>query len=838
MIIGEYIKKKILGQGAFGTVFIGTNKNTGEDFAIKEMSKNYLYQNPKNYNDFMRELRIIQTIKSENSVRYINYFEDNINCYIVMELCDSDLLKYLQEVHINRFSTEEIREIISQLNNTFREMRNLKLIHRDLKLGNILMKFLNKEKTKFIVKVSDFGLSRNINNNANYEYMSTIGIGDPIIKAPELCYNQPYNEKCDLWSIGIIIYHLYFHCLPDICLNVSPMEYFNAIIYNVQNSKHMDPQLRDLLNKLLVINQEERISWDEYFNHPFFKEDDEIPARYNKISDFDLGFNFNNNKDIYECFIAKDYKENKTVLIKSYKKSFVDNNYDINILFNNEIYLFKQFKGNPNVLNLIDEYIEDGRVFYVFEYNDFEMLSIYSNKREMKEKEIKRINKILFENVLIFNENINLSFNFISIHSFCMDKKGNPLLFDFGFHKVFLPNQELALYFFPNPLELKLYYINNIRTNVMNYGVTLLLLLCKNDFKYKDKAIILPKNVSDKFKKFLSKCLIRKFNKRYYWYHLGKEEFLLDSNNEMSNIVDNNILLDNDKLEIIFNSLRNRFDGIINYYEKFNIQKNLKYIEQIESFIFITLFEMKIILKFFDKIIYNKPLTNENEISFISINDRGYIKKLNLNFANPIFGDTRIINMNDNILIINFIEEIKVYTKRMQKVLKKIISHSKKSIINNNNNYENFVNDIIQKFDNSKMQEYFFKVIINGEKENNKSDALNEISIAEHLCELIIFINSVLYENEENNYFYKMDFMEYFNDFFGNDKNKIEISFVFDKKTKNEYFLVSFIPILFRHYKRKNMNIKKYSLYENPNNGVIAKYPYLIRKFIDLKENH
>ena len=785
MIIGDYIKKKELGHGAFGTVFIGTNKNTGENFAIKEISKYFLYQNPKNYNDFMRELRIIQTIKSENSVRYINSFEDNNNCYIVMELCDSDLLKYLQEVHTNRFSTEEIRDIISQLNNVFREMRKLKLIHRDLKLGNILIKYLDKEKTKFIVKVSDFGLSRNINKNTNYENMSTIGIGDPIIKAPEICFGQSYNEKCDLWSIGIMIYHLYFHCLPDQCLNFSPMAYFETIINNVHNSKHMDNQLRDLLNKLLVINQEQRISWDEYFNHPFFKGNDSGNKRYYKISDFDLGFN--NNKDLFRCFVAKDNKENKTVLIKSYKTSFVNDN-NINLLFNNEIYLFRQFKGHPNVLNLIDEFIEYDRVYFVFEYNDFEMLSIYSNKKEMKEKEIKRINKILFENVLIFNENINLSFNFISIYSFCMDKNENPVLFDFGFHKLFLPNEELALYFFPNPLELKLFYINPIKTNVMNYGMTLLLLLCKNEFKFKDKEIILPKNVGDKFKSFLSKCLYRNFNKRYYWWHLRNEEFLFEGDNEMSNIVDNNALLDNDKLEIIFNSLKNRFNGIINYYEKFDIKMNLEYLEQIESFIFITLFEMQIILKFFDRNIYSKPFTSENEISFISINDRGDIKKLNLNFSNPILANTLIINMVDNKLIKNFIDEIRTYIRRIINVLKIIISYTQKSIINNN--YIDFLNDIIQKFDISKMQEYFFKVVTDGEKENNKSKAFNEICLAEYLCELIIFIQTTLYEDEENSYFYKVDFLEHFENFFGNDKNKIEISFVFGKETNKEYMLI------------------------------------------------
>ena len=50
--------------------------------------------------------------------------------------------------------------------------------------------------------------------------------------------------------------------------------------------------------------------------------------------------------------------------------------------------------------------------------------------------------------------------------------------------------------------------------------------------------------------------------------------------------------------------------------------------------------------------------------------------------------------------------------------------------------------------------------------------------------------------------------------------------------------LVFFIAILFRYYKRKNKNIKNFSLIDNPNNGAIAKYPYLVKKIIDLKENH
>ena len=353
----------------------------------------------------------------------------------------------------------------------------------------------------------------------------------------------------------------------------------------------MDLQLNDLLSRLLVTNPYERISWNEYFNHPFFQVNEK--KRYEKINDFNLGFNYN--KENYECFIAKDNKNNKNVLIKSYKNKFINNINNYN-LFNNEIYLFRQFKENKNVISLIDEYYTYDRANFVFEFNDFEMLSIYRNKKEIDENEIKKINQILFQNVLIYNENINLLFNFISIHLFCFDKQGNPLLFDFGFHKLFLDNQELSFYFYPNINELQVYYINCAKTNVMNYGMTLLLLFCKNEFELKDKEIILQKNISIEFNIFLSKCLYKNKQKRFSWNQLRNEYFLIEDNSKISIIKDDKYLLDNDKLNIIFNSLKNRFEAIINYYDKFDIQKNNRYLNQIKSFIFITLFEINLII--------------------------------------------------------------------------------------------------------------------------------------------------------------------------------------------------------------------------------------------------
>ena len=604
-----------------------------------------------------------------------------------------------------------------------------------------------------------------------------------------------------------MIYYIYFKNLPlEKYYNryEEYPEFYKAFVNMVSNKlTDMDLQLNDLLSRLLVTNPYERISWHEYFNHPFFQVNEK--KRYEKINDFNLGFNYN--KENYECFIAKDNKNNKNVLIKSYKNKFINNINNYN-LFNNEIYLFRQFKENKNVISLIDEYYTYDRANFVFEFNDFEMLSIYRNKKEIDENEIKKINQILFQNVLIYNENINLLFNFISIHLFCFDKQGNPLLFDFGFHKLFLDNQELSFYFYPNINELQVYYINCAKTNVMNYGMTLLLLFCKNEFELKDKEIILQKNISIEFNIFLSKCLYKNKQKRFSWNQLRNEYFLIEDNSKISIIKDDKYLLDNDKLNIIFN----------------------RYLNQIKSFIFITLFEIKLIIICFNNN-YINSFINEKEISFISINDIGEINKFNINFGNPILEYTEIISVIGNELIEKFINEIKLYEQKLIKILEKINNYLKISQIEAN--YQNALNNIIKNFENSLMQEYFFKVTLDAENENDKMKYYNELILAEYLGEFILFIYSTLYDEKEKNFFSKEEFLEDFNKIFGKNKNEIELSFIFNKNAQTRQILVSFIPILYKYYKRNRILQNNFVLNRDIINCVIQYFPSLMKKIIN-----
>ena len=140
--------------------------------------------------------------------------------------------------------------------------------HRDLKPSNILISYINDEKTDFIIKLGDFGLITDLDQT---EYASNVG--SKLFKAPEVEIDK-YSNKCDLYSIGIILYLLktgeyIFDGKREI-----------EILINKENNKIKkdiidDKLLNKLIKKLVVNDPHKRMEWNDYFNDPFFKVNDE-----------------------------------------------------------------------------------------------------------------------------------------------------------------------------------------------------------------------------------------------------------------------------------------------------------------------------------------------------------------------------------------------------------------------------------------------------------------------------------------------------------------------------------------------------------------------------------
>ena len=135
---------------------------------------------------------------NKNTVKFFKYFDSKTEFAVVMEKCDTDL-SHIFNKRENNYSLEEIKELLNQLNNTFKIMSKNEIIHGDLKLENILV---NNKKNK-LYKLTDYGVSQKfLNMNKNLMGWG----GSPQYSAPEVLSGNDYNSSCDLWSLGIILY--------------------------------------------------------------------------------------------------------------------------------------------------------------------------------------------------------------------------------------------------------------------------------------------------------------------------------------------------------------------------------------------------------------------------------------------------------------------------------------------------------------------------------------------------------------------------------------------------------------------------------------------------------
>ena len=233
-----------------------------------------------------------------------------------MELCDKILSQLLTDKiikDINGFNEEEIFEIISQLNNTCKIMKEVNIIHRDLKLENILIKYNDKGNINYTTKLTDYGSSKRLISFSRNYFNSNIGT--LAYMSPELLKKENYNYKSDLWSIGIIIYRLFFRKAPfsgntenDILNNIH--QFGNNL--KITGNDTLD----DLIKKILVKYPVNRLDWDGYLNHPFFKKNKEIKLVYKKFGNDDV--------QTFGTKFVENNKNNIELIINSVKSELID----------------------------------------------------------------------------------------------------------------------------------------------------------------------------------------------------------------------------------------------------------------------------------------------------------------------------------------------------------------------------------------------------------------------------------------------------------------------------------------------------------------------------------
>ena len=262
---------EMIGRGGYGDIFKIKDKYTSE---LKALKRIYIDIDEFDEEDNEKKLYINSIKKSieimkiccknnNNSVKFYEYFQNEKEIAIVMELCDGNLRNILNK-NKEGFTVEQICKIMGQLNNTFKILKENNIIHGDLKLENILIKYEDINKYNFIAKLTDYGLSQTL-----IDARRTPPLGSYDYMAPELIEGKEYSYKCDLWSIGVIIYILFFKEHPY--GGRTAIQILNNIRRGILK-KSGNINLDDLIKKLLIKEPKKRIGWTEYFNHPFFKE--------------------------------------------------------------------------------------------------------------------------------------------------------------------------------------------------------------------------------------------------------------------------------------------------------------------------------------------------------------------------------------------------------------------------------------------------------------------------------------------------------------------------------------------------------------------------------------
>ena len=263
-----YDKLKILGEGSFGLVYLGKHKISGVERAIKNINKDKAHLTAEEEKTLKKEINILKTLDHPNIMKVYEYF-DNPDCFtIVSELCTGGELFKIIEDH--RLKENAGKYVMKQLLSAVAFCHKNGIIHRDLKPENILLEEKEEEtKEYFTIKVIDFGTSGMGKKGQKYNEV----IGTPFYIAPEVLNNN-YDEKCDMWSCGVILYVMLSGEPPFYGDNDD--EIYNQILttevkFEEKEWDGISEEAKDLIRKLLNKNNKERLSAVEALNHPWIK---------------------------------------------------------------------------------------------------------------------------------------------------------------------------------------------------------------------------------------------------------------------------------------------------------------------------------------------------------------------------------------------------------------------------------------------------------------------------------------------------------------------------------------------------------------------------------------
>ncbi|KAL4460257.1 hypothetical protein ABPG74_000008 [Tetrahymena malaccensis] len=268
-VIRRYQQGRFLGKGGFAKCYEFTNLEGKQVLAAKIIPKSSLTKN-RARQKLMSEIKIHKSLNHRNIVQFLHFFEDSENVYILLEKCANQTMNELIKRR-KRLTELEAQCYLLQILYSIKYLHNNRVIHRDLKLGNL---FLSDQME---IKLGDFGLATKLEYDG--ERKRTI-CGTPNYIAPEILEGKEagHSYEVDVWSFGVIAYTLLIGKPPFETNDVkSTYKKIRTNEYSFPEQIQISSAAKNMIKKILVTEPTKRPSLDDLFNDDFFKTGGSIP---------------------------------------------------------------------------------------------------------------------------------------------------------------------------------------------------------------------------------------------------------------------------------------------------------------------------------------------------------------------------------------------------------------------------------------------------------------------------------------------------------------------------------------------------------------------------------
>ena len=372
MFLDDYSLDKVLGKGAFGEVFLTSKKGTKQLFATKKIERE-LVEKDNTMKYLINEIQILRELDHPNIVKFVEIKKTKNHYYIIMEYCNGgDLEKTLEKYmkkHGKPFSQEIVQYFMRQIINAFKYIHGKKILHRDIKLENILLNYDSEEDRnnlnlmKATVKIIDFGFAAKIEKNGlKYTTLGSPINMDPIIlnalkKRGKKTRKLGYDQKADIWSLGTICYEM---IIGKCVFNAEDLD---ELVDKVENGTYSVPtklsrEIISFLNGMLQYDSSMRLSTDELANHSFLvknvKDFQSIDMKKvsKNVEKSTLKINIKKNKSIWAIFNKDDEDKLLKISAQCFDKPIGEENNVSTHNMNNNIRKMNSNNLNNNKNNL------------------------------------------------------------------------------------------------------------------------------------------------------------------------------------------------------------------------------------------------------------------------------------------------------------------------------------------------------------------------------------------------------------------------------------------------------------------------------------------------------